>query len=151
MLVSYMPLGPENSDLPNSLGLPLDGYETSVSEHPCTRLSRWTRGSLSTGTCGSCKTSVSLNQQIQQQQIYMAARLVQAGLLVGGSVGAAITIRGCVKATQPAERCIYCGGAAVGAALTGGYAYFHSDYYYCLLYTSPSPRDQRGSRMPSSA
>ena len=24
-------------------------------------------------------------------------------------------------------------------------------YYTCLLYTSPSPRDQRGSRMPSSA
>ena len=24
-------------------------------------------------------------------------------------------------------------------------------YEYCLLYTSPSPRDQRGSRMPSSA
>ena len=24
-------------------------------------------------------------------------------------------------------------------------------YYGCLLYTSPSPRDQRGSRMPSSA
>ena len=24
-------------------------------------------------------------------------------------------------------------------------------YWYCLLYTSPSPRDQRGSRMPSSA
>ena len=24
-------------------------------------------------------------------------------------------------------------------------------YYNCLLYTSPSPRDQRGSRMPSSA
>ena len=23
--------------------------------------------------------------------------------------------------------------------------------YGCLLYTSPSPRDQRGSRMPSSA
>ena len=23
--------------------------------------------------------------------------------------------------------------------------------WYCLLYTSPSPRDQRGSRMPSSA
>ena len=26
-----------------------------------------------------------------------------------------------------------------------------SIYYICLLYTSPSPRDQRGSRMPSSA
>ena len=25
------------------------------------------------------------------------------------------------------------------------------DSSYCLLYTSPSPRDQRGSRMPSSA
>ena len=25
------------------------------------------------------------------------------------------------------------------------------DGYFCLLYTSPSPRDQRGSRMPSSA
>ena len=24
-------------------------------------------------------------------------------------------------------------------------------YKHCLLYTSPSPRDQRGSRMPSSA
>ena len=24
-------------------------------------------------------------------------------------------------------------------------------FYICLLYTSPSPRDQRGSRMPSSA
>ena len=28
----------------------------------------------------------------------------------------------------------------------------HLDYFNnCLLYTSPSPRDQRGSRMPSSA
>ena len=27
----------------------------------------------------------------------------------------------------------------------------YGNFYYCLLYTSPSPRDQRGSRMPSSA
>ena len=27
----------------------------------------------------------------------------------------------------------------------------HTWYNNCLLYTSPSPRDQRGSRMPSSA
>ena len=26
-----------------------------------------------------------------------------------------------------------------------------TQYYYCLLYTSPSPRDKRQSRMPSSA
>ena len=30
--------------------------------------------------------------------------------------------------------------------MTAGYI-----IYNCLLYTSPSPRDQRGSRMPSSA
>ena len=29
--------------------------------------------------------------------------------------------------------------------------YDPSIYNFCLLYTSPSPRDQRGSRMPSSA
>ena len=28
---------------------------------------------------------------------------------------------------------------------------FGMSYGACLLYTSPSPRDQRGSRMPSSA
>ena len=27
----------------------------------------------------------------------------------------------------------------------------HMHVYGCLLYTSPSPRDQRGSRMPASA
>ena len=27
----------------------------------------------------------------------------------------------------------------------------NSKIYYCLLYTSPSPRDQRGSGMPASA
>ena len=31
----------------------------------------------------------------------------------------------------------------------GGTTHLHG--YTCLLYTSPSPRDQRGSRMPSSA
>ena len=28
---------------------------------------------------------------------------------------------------------------------------FYAEHKGCLLYTSPSPRDQRGSRMPSSA
>ena len=31
------------------------------------------------------------------------------------------------------------------------YDYYQPEAYVCLLYTSPSPRDQRGSRMPSSA
>ena len=29
--------------------------------------------------------------------------------------------------------------------------FFEGHFPSCLLYTSPSPRDQRGSRMPSSA
>ena len=36
------------------------------------------------------------------------------------------------------------------AAQNGGF-YTQGEYNICLLYTSPSPRDQRGSRMPSSA
>ena len=32
-----------------------------------------------------------------------------------------------------------------------GLSLINDDPYSCLLYTSPSPRDQRGSRMPSSA
>ena len=36
-------------------------------------------------------------------------------------------------------------------AITGGSLVIISQSRHCLLYTSPSPRDQRGSRMPSSA
>ena len=32
-----------------------------------------------------------------------------------------------------------------------GFLVFEGRVSFCLLYTSPSPRDQRGSRMPSSA
>ena len=39
----------------------------------------------------------------------------------------------------------------IGVIGTGGISDFHLKAYSCLLYTSPSPRDQRGSRMPSSA
>ena len=34
---------------------------------------------------------------------------------------------------------------------TSGRVVFDGETVTCLLYTSPSPRDQRGSRMPSSA
>ena len=46
----------------------------------------------------------------------------------------------------------------IGSADDGSLSPFDSDldeefdqFVTCLLYTSPSPRDQRGSRMPSSA
>ena len=37
------------------------------------------------------------------------------------------------------------------AGLVTGVAFWHYLYMSCLLYTSPSPRDNRVSRMPSSA
>ena len=36
-------------------------------------------------------------------------------------------------------------------SVTGGLSANGIEFGVCLLYTSPSPRDQRGSRMPSSA
>ena len=39
------------------------------------------------------------------------------------------------------------GGGQHAAWFSGCFPHLHC----CLLYTSPSPRDQRGSRMPSSA
>ena len=39
----------------------------------------------------------------------------------------------------------------VGVLLDGETTLFEARLEACLLYTSPSPRDQRGSRMPSSA
>ena len=44
------------------------------------------------------------------------------------------------------------GSDFISSALSNGASLIISDTYQdCLLYTSPSPRDQRGSRMPSSA
>eukprot|EP00831_Metopus_contortus_P000196 TRINITY_DN10074_c0_g1_i1.p2 TRINITY_DN10074_c0_g1~~TRINITY_DN10074_c0_g1_i1.p2 ORF type:complete len:139 (-),score=22.49 TRINITY_DN10074_c0_g1_i1:113-529(-) len=37
------------------------------------------------------------------------------------------------------------------ASKKGAKQFFHHHFYYCLLYTSPSPRDLSTSRMPSSA
>ena len=49
----------------------------------------------------------------------------------------------------------YSGDANIPDPWAGGNenhrCYFDLEYFICLLYTSPSPRDQRGSRMPSSA
>ena len=37
------------------------------------------------------------------------------------------------------------------SSLIGLFSKHYVEYYNCLLYTSPSPRDMRRSRMPSSA
>ena len=73
-------------------------------------------------------------------------------------------ITACMRKVTPValhERVHVGGGLSLGPYYAGhvlGAAMFHADnhgvsvlYTGCLLYTSPSPRDQRGSRMPSSA
>ena len=50
---------------------------------------------------------------------------------------------------EPIQGVIPCGDWNRDGCEDKGYdSFFYTD---CLLYTSPSPRDQRGSRMPSSA
>ena len=44
-----------------------------------------------------------------------------------------------------------CNGDSGGHGLPMMIMYITGTSSLCLLYTSPSPRDQRGSRMPSSA
>ena len=53
-------------------------------------------------------------------------------------------------AGQTADNDLQVGGNYVYAG-TGGAAPNLQNHKTCLLYTSPSPRDQRGARMPSSA
>ena len=53
------------------------------------------------------------------------------------------------KVFQP-EKLLH-GGASVALAESVGSAASHMYINTCLLYTSPSPRDKRQSRMPSSA
>ena len=54
-----------------------------------------------------------------------------------------------IKSIQSNEDCDW---LIIGAGYTGLSAARKLGHLYpCLLYTSPSPRDQRGSRMPSSA
>ena len=60
------------------------------------------------------------------------------------------------KVLRLCVECVYRGGGggAIGAGTQPPYGcavHVHARFEVCLLYTSPSPRDQRGSRMPSSA
>ena len=67
-------------------------------------------------------------------------------------------VEGIVAAGEEREPMLfeYGPGAKVPGLLTDSGAYIRETllidiYLDCLLYTSPRPRDQRGSRMPSSA
>ena len=85
------------------------------------------------------------------------ASSTRLGLIKIGD-GGTISSDGTYEATAatPAADDISGGDAAVtlstsSGAVTIGPGGSDADVHICLLYTSPSPRDQRGSRMPSSA
>ena len=64
----------------------------------------------------------------------------RGGSKVGGLMTMGIVVAGLIFGFNPMKLLNLTGGGGLGGASSG-----------CLLYTSPSPRDQRGSRMPSSA
>ena len=72
--------------------------------------------------------------------LVVVAAFVVVGVLATGNGGVALT-----SSVEPPQRLVYLGD---GSELTLADV---SGQQTCLLYTSPSPRDQRGSRMPSSA
>ena len=80
----------------------------------------------------------SIKQEIEQTekqiQTYQAEKVGPQGELMRKQAQMEYDILGKVKK------------AVDKVAINGGY-----DYIICLLYTSPSPRDKRLSRMPSSA
>ena len=97
--------------------------------------------------------------------LYYASQGDLTGLEVGGNID---NITGCFDLSNPVEvNRVSCttppvaSGPAVGAvyAMTNGEGQVDGNVqgpnavvaYGCLLYTSPSPRDKRQSRMPSSA
>ena len=63
-------------------------------------------------------------------------------------IGTVISVKKNEKARKPSLVIEVDFGSEIGIKQSSAQI---THYYNCLLYTSPSPRDQRGSRMPSSA
>ena len=81
---------------------------------------------------------------------YYATRgkLIHLDEVFGGWFGHTALTKACDKGCLEIVKCLLAAGADKEKAGNSGYTPL---IWACLLYTSPSPRDQRGSRMPSSA
>ena len=107
-------------------------------------------GAYPTYTQPNVSGNVTIDATGVVEAIDYTVTLAYANSITGGTAGVEYTL-------SPASGTTRTGG--VGSAYTfgtitatpaSGY-YFSTPFNACLLYTSPSPRDQRGSRMPSSA
>ena len=72
------------------------------------------------------------------------------GLLGPNGAGKTTTFYSIVGLIKPDEGSVYLGGKDI-TSLPMFQRARNGIGYFCLLYTSPSPRDKRQSRMPSSA
>ena len=86
----------------------------------------------------------SAHEQTHTRSTFQGALVPPQGAAVVAHVGIAPP-RGVPVVSLPRDcRPVHGGGG-------NARSYFFVRYYVCLLYTSPSPRDKRQSRMPSSA
>ena len=77
---------------------------------------------------------------------------LQFGLMLFLLAAGLTLVLGIMDLVNLAHGSLYMAGAYFAASFTGlTGSYWLGLLLACLLYTSPSPRDQRGSRMPSSA
>ena len=82
---------------------------------------------------------------VRRSLLTLTRRLFGIYFLVGGLIAIHwITFFGAIKYANASV-------GLVAMATVSLFTAFIEPVYFCLLYTSPSPRDQRGSRMPSSA
>ena len=83
-----------------------------------------------------------------RKQRGVAVLTVLLVVAVGSALAYALASRQTVVMAQARHVLV---GDAMRDMLLGGEVLARQMLYDCLLHTSPSPRDQRGSRMPSSA
>ena len=93
-----------------------------------------------------------LGEEGQGWGIAMATAGFERGLMLRSPARFQRTAQKLINLYQRYESSLSAGvRESVMQAYLDAEAYCFNTYYTCLLYTSPSPRDQRGSRMPSSA
>ena len=94
--------------------------------------------------------AASLTEDVSRMDIYnrlLKDRIVFLGTDVNDEIANFITAQMLHLESQDPERDIWLYINSPGGSVTAGMAIYDT----CLLYTSPSPRDKRQSRMPSSA
>ena len=94
------------------------------------------------------KSGLIPSSEITDEAVFRQRRTIIKASMAGaaGAAGGLLGYSAGVSANTDSES-----GFRTSEELTSKKTVTTYNNFYCLLYTSPSPRDQRGSRMPSSA